>query len=177
MSKFNKLWNDIKDRCPVTVQNREELEYVFNLIQGFESYLEVGTAEGNSLHVLSGALTEHAKITYVDFGEKHTTPYRDAIVSKLKNVTAVLGNSHDPEVVRKADGKYDVVLIDAGHSFDDVIQDARNYGKMAKKYILFHDINLPPVAEAFAIYQKETGYKSYRISNSETFGYGVMYDL
>jgi hypothetical protein len=175
---FDELWRYIAKRGCITVQEYHELQFVYNLISGCASYLEIGTAEGNSMYVLAHALAPNARITYVDFGEKHTTPYRCEIVAGLETegyrIMAVLGDSHDQETISKARALYDVVLIDAGHKFEDVIQDARNYGKMATRFIIFHDINLPEVSEAFDLYKKETGHKAYRISNSETFGYGIL---
>ena len=130
------------------------------------------------MYVLAHTLKPNAKITYVDYGEPHTTPHRNEIIAELTKrgyyITEILGDSHDPEVVMKANGRYDVVLIDAGHTYDDALQDARNYGKMATKYILFHDINLPEVKAAFNKYKEETGLPGYTISNSATYGYGIL---
>ncbi len=182
MKSFDELWRFIVKRSeesafPV-VQEYHELEHVFNLIQDCESYLEVGAAEGNSMYVLAHALKPGAQITYVDLNEVHTKPKRDAVVTLLTEegygVRGIHGNSHDPAVIGAAAGKYDVVFIDAGHSYEDVIADAEYYGNMAKKYIIFHDVNLPDVRKAFELYQHQTGNKSYIISNSETFGYGIM---
>lgn len=160
------------------VQDKQELDFIFNLIQGCETYLEVGTAEGNSMFVLAHALKQNAHISYVDWDEERIRPKREMIEDTLTkqgyHITGIHGNSHDPETIMKANGRYEVVLIDAGHAYDDAIQDARNYGKMATKYLIFHDVNLPEVKSAFQEYQLETGYKSYIISNSESFGYGIM---
>lgn len=174
---FDNLWRFINARGSIiTVQEYHELEYVFNLIKDCESYLEVGTAEGNSLYVLAHALKHNANITYIDWDENHTRIGRNEIIKLLKDykITPIHGNTHDPRIVEAAMGKYDVVLIDAGHKFEDAIADARNYGPMATKYLIFHDINLPEVKEAFDLYQKETGLNAYIISNSESFGYGIM---
>jgi hypothetical protein len=177
---FEDHWRHIVGRSQgfPTVQNREELEYVYNLIQGADSYLEVGTAEGNSLYVLSRALAPNAPIAYVDYGEKHTTPHRNQVVTDLINrghtVNEVLGDSNDPITASRAHGKYDVVMIDAGHIYDNVAKDASLYGPMAKKYILFHDIQLPEVNRAFVEYCERNGYKPRRVINSQTFGYGII---
>lgn len=177
-SDFQTIWKSILKRGCTIVQEYNELEFVFNLIQGCESYLEVGSAEGNSMYMLAQALKSNAKITYIDWDENHTRPYREEIILELTKqgffITPIHGNTHDSEVVMKANGRYEVVFIDAGHKFEDVIEDARNYGKMATKFIIFHDIMLPEVEEAFALYQKETGHRSYKIINSESFGYAIM---
>lgn len=178
---FNDCWRFITQERPgvVTVQDRAELEYVFNLIQGAESYLEVGTAEGNSLYVLSHALKPRAPITYVDYGEKHTSGPRSKILAQLVSnghpINEVLGDSNDFTTANRANGKYDVVFIDAGHDDFNVAIDAMLYGPMAKKLILFHDIQLPDVDRAFNWYCKQRpDCKAYRVVNSDRFGYGVM---
>lgn len=174
---FDELWRFINNRRSIiTVQEYHELEHIFNLMRGCESYLEVGTAEGNSLYVLAHALKKGAAIAYIDWDEDHTRAPRNEILSMLTDyaITPIHGNTHDPEIIHKATGKYDVVLIDAGHSYEDALQDARNYGPMATKYLVFHDICLPPVEAAFADYRRETGHRSYKRINSETFGYGIM---
>lgn len=186
---FDKLWREITKRDGViTVQNREELEHVYYLLEECQSYLEVGTAEGNSLYVLAQALGKRLdypvtpRVYYVDFGEKHTTPARDEIVRFLKDkgimIKSCLGNSHHHNVIGlpQSDGiMYDAVLIDAGHTYEDVIADAAAYGWRAKKYIIFHDVQLPEVRRAYDWYRAQMPEKeSYRVVNSEHFGYGVI---
>jgi predicted O-methyltransferase YrrM len=176
---FDELWRFVCERSasfPV-VQEYHELEHVFNLMQGCTSYLEVGTAEGNSLYVLAHALRPEAQITYIDWNEEHTRKPREEIIKLLSdyNITPIHANTHDNIAIYAASQRqYDVVLIDAGHSYEDALEDAINYGKLAKKYLIFHDVNLPEVRMAFNAYQRHTGHKSYIISNSETFGYGIM---
>jgi len=87
LREFNDLWAFIvkrsNDASMPVVQDKEELEYVFNLLKDCESYLEVGTAEGNSLYVLANALPVNSEITYIDWAEKHTKENRDFILSRL----------------------------------------------------------------------------------------------
>lgn len=180
MKTFDELWRTIKERannhCFPVVQDYDELEYIFNLIQGCNSYLEVGTAEGDSLYVLSHALADDAKIVSVDLGEKHTIKYADEVEAMAKReIKFIRGNSHDIGIINQAYGEYDVVLIDAGHQFVDVIADAMVYGAMADKYIIFHDVMLPEVRQAFGWYcNQRKGCKNYIVSNSDNFGYGII---
>lgn len=176
LSEFNKLWDFVKGRCEHTVQERSELEYVFNLMLGCESYLEVGTAEGNSLYVLGHAVKN--KIDYVDLGEKHTEQPRYVVIEKLiklgKNVTQHIGDSTKPETLADK-GKYDCVLIDAGHSYENVLADARLYAPLATKYVFFHDIQLKPVADAIETFRRESNLGKYTtFINSDSFGYGII---
>lgn len=179
MNIFDQLWKDIDGRCTYTVQDRQELEYIYNLMKGASSYLEVGTAEGNSLYVLGHALHKDAEITYIDFGEEHTTEKRDQVLDKLRrlySVTGIHGDSNDFSVMKQVNGKqFDVVLIDAGHTEANVVIDAIFYGPLARKYIFFHDVQLEPVGRAFDWYcRQRPDKKSYKVINSDTYGYGVI---
>lgn len=161
------------------MQEPSELEHIFNLMLGCTSYLEIGTAEGNSLYVLAHAMKPDSHITCVDFGEKHTRPHAQAVIGSLVmdgyDVRAIMGNSHDKDIIEQAtDRQYDVVLIDAGHSYEDVMADARNYAPLAHKYVFFHDVQLPEVERAFKEYQLETGLRGYTVISSKTFGFGVI---
>lgn len=179
---FPDLWK-FATRHGDIVQQRDELEHVFNLIQGCESYLEVGTAEGNSLYVLSHALKPNSKISFVDLGERHTLQERTEVLVKinnLHNIHPIFGNSHDVRNIAHANmyGDYDVVFIDAGHRYEDVVLDAMMYGPMAKKFIIFHDIKMPAVDLAFNWYIRETNRDKLKnvskFIKSENYGYGII---
>lgn len=177
---FDELWRFICERSasfPV-VQEYHELEHVFNLLTEYRSYLEVGTAEGNSLYVLAHALKPEGNITFIDYGEDHTKRPREEILELLgRFIKGILGNSHSYKVIKSPllDDCYDAVLIDAGHSYEDVIADAVVYGSLATKYIIFHDVCLPEVSKAFDWYcTQRQDCKAYKMINSETFGYGIM---
>lgn len=175
---FNDLWKFVTRNGSI-VQERSELEHVFNLIKDCESYLEVGTAEGSSLCVLARSLKENAKITYVDYGEDKTHRMREENLRDLSNpICALHKDSHDIRAVALAHekGPYDVVFIDAGHTYEDVILDAVNYAPMAKKFVLFHDINMPPVRKAFEWYCRQYGLSniSYFAIENSPYGYGII---
>lgn len=179
MIDFNILWK-FATRHGDIVQQYDELEYIFNLINGCESYLEVGTAEGNSLYVLSHALRPNSKITFVDLGEPHTLQQRTEALLKinnLHNIHPIIGDSHSLQSMARANmyGDYDVVFIDAGHRYEDVILDATMYGPMAKKFIIFHDVKIPAVDLAFNWYVRETRRdKVSKFIKSDNYGYGVV---
>ncbi|MBW1865735.1 MAG: class I SAM-dependent methyltransferase [Deltaproteobacteria bacterium] len=48
---------------------------------------------------------------------------------------------------------FDFVFIDGDHAFKSVMQDIKNYGTLAKEYLLFHDINTPDCGVKKAINQ------------------------
>lgn len=196
MSKtFHELWRDIEERSrrwaiPI-VQDYKELEYVFNLIKNqpkyleCDTYLEVGTAEGNSLYVLSHALHNgpFSRIEFIDYGELHTAGARNEILDKLPiKAFGHLGNSHNVRIINSANQETheglsysSCVMIDAGHTYEDVIADAIAYGHLATKYIFFHDVQLPLVKAAVEWYLKQNPqFKYHEFINSETYGYGII---
>lgn len=182
MLEFDDLWRSIVQRSQSfpTVQEYHELKHVFDLMQGCESYLEVGSAEGNSLYVLSHALKPNGHITYIDWDEKHTRPHREEVVKEIAargiSVIYVHGDSNDlssKETIK--DYKYDVVLIDAGHEQHNVMVDALLYGALATKYIIFHDMQIPATRKAYDWYcRQRPDCKNYTFIKSEHFGYGIM---
>ena len=176
---FNDLWDFIIHRGVTIVQERNELEHVFNLIQGCESYLEIGTAEGNSLYVLAHALKPGAKITCVDLGENHTIPRHNDIIQRLAPTYTVAmyhGNSTDSRTYPNKE-KHDVVMIDGGHDYKTVLSDCRFYVPLAKKYVLFHDVKLPDVTLAISRYINDNNPGNWKYSefvNSPTMGFGIL---
>ncbi len=186
MKTFDELWKDLEERSkrwaiPI-VQDYKELEHVFNLIKGCRSYLEVGTAEGNGLYVLSHALADDAFVQVVDFGEKHTKAARNEVTGKWLKYSEALGNSHNADIVSSVVldtetcvSRFEAVFIDAGHTYEDVIADAIAYGCLATKYIIFHDVQLPPVKAAYDWYLAQNPqFKHYEFINSPTYGYGII---
>lgn len=196
INNFEDNWNFIvnrsKDACMPVVQDKEELRYVSNLLAGCTSYLEVGTAEGNSLYVLAKSMPPGSFVCFVDLGEKHTLNKREFILNLLNkdgyDPKGVLGDStlkstHDRVTSKLAslidEGNYgtvDAILIDGGHDYTTVLSDAIMYGNLSTKYIIFHDIQLPEVNAAYEWYKSKNhpDKKSYRVVNSETYGYGII---
>jgi hypothetical protein len=180
LSEFEERWKWITKRAggeSNVVQDRQELEHIYNLIEG-ESYLEVGTAEGDSLYVLGH---KFKKIDFVDYGETHTREKREQVLlelAKLPDAPSIiphLGDSTSSSIALSVTGKYDCVLIDGGHDFATVLSDAIVYGTKATKYIFFHDVQLPQVRAAVEWFVKHWSAGEYTtFINSENYGYGVV---
>jgi len=148
MTSFNERWDfALKASKRPVVQNRNELEHIFNMIKlrGAKSYLEIGTAEGLTAYVLAGALDACSRIVCVDFCEPHCEATRTLLLNKLEmeghSVMMYKGNSRNPEVVSEVSRSvYDVVLIDGDHTFEGVKADTINYAHLANKYVFWHDV-------------------------------------
>jgi predicted O-methyltransferase YrrM len=176
LSEFDSLWEFIVKRRPFVVQTYNELGHVFDLIKGCESYLEVGSAEGDSLYVLAHALKPGARITSVDLGENHCKPFIDEVFQLLSpkySVALYTGDSRDGSTYPNRK-RHDVVFIDGGHDYETVWSDIRMYGALATKYLIFHDVKMPPVKQAVDEYVKQTGSKYYEFLDSEDKGMGII---
>lgn len=173
MTDFDQLWKWSESRGKFQ-QEYSELNHIFDLMKACDcqSYLEVGCAEGNSLYILGHASHE---VSYIDIDEDHTREKRNGAITKLgKPVNKYHGDSRK-HLTMPFDYMYDCVLIDGGHDYDTVLSDSVMYGKRAKKYIFWHDIQLPEVKRAIEAYVDE--YKPGKLMtfiNSDTFGYGVI---
>ena len=180
-SKFDELWKFITKERPgvITVQEYGELKHVYGLLENCTSYLEVGTAEGNSLYVLTQAMKPGSFVYYIDWAEPHTADARQEVLEHLRKdykVIGVHGDTNDYKTAREVSYlKFDAVLIDAGHTDFNVAIDTMLYAGLANKYVIFHDIMIPDVNRVFEWYRKQFPYrKAYKIVNSEDFGYGIV---
>lgn len=182
MKTFDELWKFINTRGSIiTVQEYHELEHVFDLMQACEcqSYLEVGTAEGNSLYVLGHAVANDGWIDYVDYGEEHTQAPREESIAKLNpfKIASWIGDSTNPNTLPDKDvHKFDCILIDGGHDFATVLSDSILYAPLATKYVFWHDIQLPEVRAACDWFKKRWAHlgEFSDFINSDSFGYRIL---
>lgn len=172
MSDFKQHWDWALTRGTFQ-QNYVELEHVYNLMNGCKSYLEIGSAEGNSLYILGSAVD--GSIDYVDIGEAHTDTLRaQAIINLDKPVSAFIGDSTNPKTYPR-DEKRECVLIDGGHDFATVLSDSILYAPLATKYVFWHDIQIPEVKSAVEWFVKRWSLGKYStFINSNNFGYGIL---
>lgn len=180
MTDFGERWKWIINRSggeSNIVQERHELEHIYNLMRDCKcgSYLEIGCAEGDSLYVL-GSLSP--LIHYVDFDEDHTREKRKQVIALMPDhdIYGHHGDSGSRDVVISLENKkFDCVLIDAGHTYQNVMSDAMNYAKLATKYIFFHDIQLPAVKQAIEDFIKNNNLGvSSTFINSDHYGYWII---
>lgn len=184
MPDFDSLWNWARSRGEFQ-QEYTELRHIFDLMSACDckSYLEVGTAEGNSLYILGHAVDDRGTIDYIDLDENHTREARTQSIQKLvqekwpmqgRMIGFHHGNSTDP-LLLDSKRKFDCVLIDGGHDYKTVLSDSIMYAKMANKYVFWHDIQLLEVkiaVDCFLSAIKSGKYSTF--INSDNFGYGIL---
>jgi glycosyltransferase involved in cell wall biosynthesis len=123
----------------------EELQFLYNTAKKMKTVAELGSFMGKSTHAL---LSAGARVTAIDHfkGSKQegdATHGRDGIYEAfMKNV------GHFPNLTvkrmsgdeaAKSDEMYDLVFIDAGHTFEEVVSDIKNWAPKAKKILCGHD--------------------------------------
>lgn len=174
---FESKWDFIFRRRANVVQERSEMEYAHSLIEACkpESYLEIGTAEGDSLFVFGSLLPEHGHIHWIDKAEKQTQFLREQSEKMLapRAITSYRGLSTDVDArVGVQRRMFDVVYIDGGHDYETVLADCRNYVPLARKLVLWHDIQMPDVKRALDEYMNGKPYETF--INSDTMGYAIL---
>lgn len=183
MTEFETLWKYLRDRKQFAiVQDYNELEYAWNLVKGVnpKSYLEIGTAAGDSLYAFGSLLPEDGRIHWIDLAEAFCKKPRDQSVASLspRAITHYAGRSADEAAVWSTKGqRFDVVYIDGGHDYEEVLSDCHCYAPLADKLVLWHDVQMPAVRQAIQdwLSSNPRAQKKFRTyTNSETMGYGIL---
>lgn len=136
---------------PEMLQHEEEFAAFIAILQEHDvrSYLEIGAKFGGTLWRVASAMPKGSRSAFVDFPRTEGAPsyYSMRLVITRLDIAkrpceAIWGDSTAQATVAKARkfAPFDAVFIDAGHDYEHVSQDYRNYGPMAKKLIAFHDI-------------------------------------
>jgi predicted O-methyltransferase YrrM len=162
----------------VVVQNKPELFTLGGIMNsiGCESYLEIGASCGGSALMLAPLVSE--KIVLVDLFEDKSAGMLKAAMNMIADlytaeVIGIKGDSRHPDTVEECAkrGPYDVVMIDGGHQYETVKSDYEKYGPLAKKLVVFHDINQPGVKRLW----EEIGSGLSVSEHGSTMGYGVLF--
>lgn len=176
MSDFEKRWAWLTKRAGGEnnlVQEKNELKHIYDLMKACdcETYLEIGSAEGSTLHVL-GSIPKF--VDYIDFCEVHTEDLRKEITGQDTKFTCFRGDSTNSHThLRKA--HYDCILIDGGHDFATVLSDSILYAPLAMKYVFWHDIQLPEVRKAVEWFVPRWNLGKFStFINSASYGYGIL---
>ena len=106
-----------------------------------ENVLELGSRQMQSGRTFLSALSDNKKgiLTAVDLGDRS-----DRITDELMPyLRMVVGNTHDEKTLNKVnDREYNILFIDAGHSYEDVKKDYKMYSPLVKDggFIILHDV-------------------------------------
>ena len=133
---------------------------------GAENYLEVGVAAGGFMHYAQNVLG------LTGYGLDVMTPIM------VTPERMFLGDCHSKEAVAWAEERapYDMVFIDADHSYEAVSLDYKLYKDMASKLIVFHDIahaTLPGPRKLWNEIQEPR--KLEIIAPGESLGIGIIF--
>lgn len=138
------LWGkrgpDLGPRFAVT-QNDWELWMFCKFLEDYSSYLEVGGAWGQTIWFAARALTSPKYLATVDLCEPHSGPFLVSIVERINKdiCPTVLYKGNSDALHSEIKESFDVVFIDGGHSYEQVVRDYDNYGPKATKAVVFHD--------------------------------------
>jgi hypothetical protein len=74
---------------------------------------------------------------------------------------------------------YNIVFIDAGHKYEEVMNDIRKFKPLAKDILLFHDIRPKEVNETIGVYQaiqhSFIDLDEEIVTNEKVMGIGITY--
>jgi len=145
-------------------QVRSEIREALEVIEAVQPkvLVEIGTAGGGNLFLLSRAAHANAYLASVDLPAGHwgggyqawKIPVFRRLLLKGQRADFLRADSHDPstleELKRLLQGKLiDVLFIDGDHSYAGVKQDFELYSKLVRSggLVLFHDIAHHPPAD------------------------------
>ena len=132
--------------------NPKELEYLAAICKD-KKVLELGSHIGQSAYVIANVAKEvHCVDAWIDdcpyLDEKQSSVYKaqprgmeeqfDKNTKEFSNIKKIKGFTY--EVMSLTDDDYDIILIDADHSFEGVMIDIINYFSKGKT-LVFHDYN------------------------------------
>lgn len=162
----------------VTVQNKAEIFALGGVIMSSDcrTYLEIGASCGGSALMLAQLFSD--KVVLVDLFEDKSADHLRRAMDMMADlysaeIIGIKGDSRHPDTVEECAnrGPYDVVMIDGGHQYETVKSDYEKYGPMARKLLVFHDINQPGVRRLW----NEIGGGLEISDKASTMGYGVIF--
>jgi len=126
-----------------------EITELFNFLQStntkFENFLEVGCAAGGNTFAFNDFFN-FSNVVLIDDNNHPKHTLRKDILKNVK-YTEFVGNSQSVEAksfVEFLDIKFDLMVIDADHSYQGVKNDTQNFIEFLNKggYLIFHDTEI-----------------------------------
>lgn len=115
-----------------------------------DRYLEIGSAAGGMVFIINhflmpgnfGDESIASRIVLIDDNQHPKAPLRPVVLAGI-NHKEIIGNSRDEEIITRARemGPYDLMMIDADHSYTGVAIDIDNYLSMLNSggFFILHD--------------------------------------
>lgn len=104
-----------------------------------KSYLEIGVAAGGLTSIMNNFF-KPGNIVLVDGNNHHKARLRPDVLQGIKR-EEIIGDVHDLEVVKRASGAYDMIILDADLSYEGTAKEIFNYVSMLNQggFLMFHD--------------------------------------
>jgi len=126
-------------------QNPKEITSLILFLDGhkpYKNFLEVGSAAGGNTYILNKYFN-FEKVVIVDDNKHEKWQLRSAILKDIDRVEYI-GDSQSKEAhdfVVNMNIKFDVMFIDADHSYEGVKNDTHSYIEFLKSggYVIYHD--------------------------------------
>ena len=131
---------------------------------GVVTYLEIGVAGGGLMHFFNNCMQ------LVPFGIDTAQPVM------VEPDWVYIGSSHDESTLEWAEGEgpFDMIFIDADHSYEAVKKDWQMYNHLAKKMVVFHDIAHKTLPGPKRVFDEIKGDKL-KIIRPEASGTGIVF--
>jgi hypothetical protein len=176
-SEFFTAWNHI-------------VEFYKNKNLSNISFLEIGAWKGLwglaffefcKMKEINGSYTT---VTMIDHDPNNRPLYKTIDYLKQNNFSSELINMNTfnegvINEVKKISNKFNIVFIDAGHKYDEVINDINKFYGFAEDLLIFHDIGPREVTPDFGVYKaiKDSNIKlDWEIAETDKhMGIGIHY--
>lgn len=145
-----------------------------------DRFLEVGFASGQNNSILNKFFNfEH--IVGLDLFTSNTNGFNLQANMQHKNLTLIVGDSTSERVIDQAGklGPYDLIFIDANHTYDFVKQDFENFKPFLREggVIGFHDVDCPDWMGVNKFWKELEGVDQYETQVFVERGYRLQYGI
>jgi predicted O-methyltransferase YrrM len=182
------FWNAI-----TPIQNPHEIRALLSIVKRARprSILEIGTASGGTLFMLTRVAADDARLLSIDLpggpgGGGYPAwkiPLFDEFPLPGQRLELIRDNSHDPAVLARVaefvgDAGLEFLFIDGDHSYEGVKSDFEMYGPLVNPpgLIAFHDIDyIPEVRRFWDEVKIGRRYEEIHSDVGQKFGFGVLH--